>query len=135
MEKNTNTAVKSWSANRTAFHVYCSNFFRRGNMSEFQNVTVTKGANIYFDGAVTSRTIKFADGETKTLGIMQPGAYHFSTGKRELMEILSGDVQVQLPGETQWRRYVSGESFDVAANSAFDIKVASLTDYCCSFID
>jgi purine/pyrimidine-nucleoside phosphorylase len=134
MEKNTNTAVKSWSANETRRHGQAYKTIRQGTMNEFHNVTITKGANIYFDGAVTSRTIKFADGESKTLGIMQPGDYHFSTGKRELMEILSGDVQVQLPGEQQWRRYVSGDSFDVAANSAFDIKVASLTDYCCSFI-
>jgi purine/pyrimidine-nucleoside phosphorylase len=104
-------------------------------MNTFENVTITKDANIHFDGAVTSRTIKFPDGETKTLGIMQPGEYQFTTGKRELMGILSGDVKVQLKGETAWRRYVGGETFDVAADSAFNIRVAQVTDYCCSFID
>ena len=104
-------------------------------MSEFENVSVVKAANIYFDGGVTSRTLKFPNGEHKTLGIMQPGDYQFSTGKRELMEILSGDVEVRLPGEEQWRRYGAGETFEVAANASFGIRALSLTDYCCSFVD
>ena len=46
-------------------------------MSEFNNVTVVKKANQYFDGKVTSRTVKFSDGTRKTLGIMMPGEYTF----------------------------------------------------------
>jgi uncharacterized protein YaiE (UPF0345 family) len=42
-------------------------------MSTFENVTIVKAANVYFDGKVTSRTIKFDDGSTKSLGLMQPG--------------------------------------------------------------
>jgi len=103
-------------------------------MSEFSNVTVTKAANIYFDGAVTSRTLEFANGERKTLGIMQPGEYRFTTGLPELMEILSGSVSVRLDGEDSWSDYQGGQSFEVAGDSAFDIRVAALTDYCCSFI-
>jgi Protein of unknown function (DUF1255). len=34
-------------------------------MSQFDNVTVVKKANIYFDGKVTSRTVLFADGTKK----------------------------------------------------------------------
>ena len=56
-------------------------------MSEFANVTVVKAANIYFDGKVTSRTIKFGNGTTKTLGIMMTGDYEFNTSEKELMEI------------------------------------------------
>ena len=40
-------------------------------MSEFNNVTIIKKANIYFDGKVTSRTLIFPDGSRKT--IMNPG--------------------------------------------------------------
>ncbi len=46
-------------------------------MSEFKNVTITKKANIYFDGKVTSRTIIFPDGSKKTLGIMAPDPTNF----------------------------------------------------------
>ena len=104
-------------------------------MSEFNNVSVVKNANIYFDGGVTSRTIKFANGETKTLGIMLPGEYEFNTGKREIMDIQQGDVDVLLPDESSWRHISAGQRFEVKANASFKIKVNSLTDYCCSFID
>jgi uncharacterized protein YaiE (UPF0345 family) len=103
-------------------------------MSEFQNVTVVKQANVYFDGKVVSRTLVFADGSKKTLGIMQPGEYEFATGDREIMEIMSGELDVALPGSEGWKAVKGGESFDVPANSKFRLKVTSLTDYCCSFV-
>ncbi len=103
-------------------------------MSEFSNITIVKAANIYFDGKVTSRTLKLADGSTKTLGIMLPGEYEFGTAAAELMEILSGELQVLLPGSGEWQAVKGGESFDVPANSKFQLKVAVLTDYCCSFL-
>ena len=66
-------------------------------MSEFQNVTVVKRAKVYFDGKVVSRTLVFPDGAKKTPGIMQPGEFEFSTGDQEIMEIISGDLDVALP--------------------------------------
>ncbi len=57
-------------------------------MTEFKNVTVVKKANVYFDGKVTSRTVLFADGTKKTLGIMMPGDYEFGTEAAEIMEML-----------------------------------------------
>lgn len=104
-------------------------------MSEFNNVTVVKKANIYFDGKVASHTVLFADGSKKTLGVMQPGEYQFSTGKAEIMEILSGDLDLQLAGSSDWKPVKGGESFDVPANSSFTMKVRTVSDYCCSFID
>jgi len=103
-------------------------------MSEFTNVTVIKKANVYFDGNVVSRTVLFADGSKKTLGIMQPGEYEFSTGDKELMEIMSGELDVVLPGAAGTRQVKGGESFEVPANSKFRMTVRTLTDYCCSFI-
>ena len=103
-------------------------------MSEFNNVTIVREANIYFDGKVTSRTVVFADGSKKTLGIMLPGEYTFNTGAKELMEILSGTLDVLLPGEKEWRSVKGGEAFEVAANASFSLKVKDLADYCCSFL-
>jgi hypothetical protein len=103
-------------------------------MSEFQNVTVVKRANVYFDGKVVSRTVVFADGAKKTLGIMQPGEYEFSTGDKEIMEIMSGELDVALPGLDGWKFVKGGEAFEVPANSKFRMKVKTLTDYCCSFV-
>ncbi len=103
-------------------------------MSEFTNVTVVREANVFFNGGVTSRTILFADGSKKTLGIMMPGEYSFTTSCGEVMEFLSGDLDVQLPGEEGWRAFAGGMSFEVGANETFNLKVKSVTDYCCSFI-
>ncbi|TFH75428.1 pyrimidine/purine nucleoside phosphorylase [Gammaproteobacteria bacterium LSUCC0112] len=103
-------------------------------MSKFEHVSVVKAANVYFDGKVTSRTVEFANGDVKTLGIMMPGEYRFGTAKKEIMEILSGNVDILLPGEELWRKIAGGDSFEVPANSAFDIKVLDVTDYCCSYI-
>ena len=103
-------------------------------MSEFRNVTVVKQANIYFDGKVTSRTVLFPDGSKKTLGVMLPGEYEFNTGAKEIMEIMSGSLDVLLPNTQTWKSFKSGDSFEVPANSKFSLKVKSLTDYCCAFV-
>jgi len=103
-------------------------------MSEFKNVTVVKEANVYFDGKVVSRTVLFPDNTKKTLGVMQPGEFEFGTADKELMEILSGELDVLLPGENAWKAVKGGQSFEVAANAKFKLKVKKLTDYCCSFI-
>ena len=103
-------------------------------MSEFNNVSVVKKANLYFGGNVSSRTIRFADGSLKTLGFMLPGEYTFNTADKELMEIIDGDLDVLLPETDQWQKVTGGESFNVPANSAFTVKIITPTDYCCSFI-
>ena len=103
-------------------------------MSKFENVTVIKEANIYYDGKVTSRTVEFKDGTIKSLGIMLPGEYTFGTNKAEIMEILSGDLEIKLPNE-EWKTLNTPESFNIGANSSFDIKIKTVTDYCCSYIE
>ena len=104
-------------------------------MSKFESVNVIKAANVYFDGKVTSRTIEFKDGSTKTLGIMLPGEYTFNTGKPELMEITSGQVSYCLAGKESWTNVVGGSEFHVPGNSSFQIKVTQITDYICSFLE
>ena len=102
-------------------------------MSQLNDVSITREANIYFDGRVTSRSVHFPDGTKKTLGIMLPGDYAFNTAAKELMEILSGDLEIQLAGE-EWRKVSSGQSFEVPANSSFKLKIKTVTDYCCSYL-
>ncbi|MDP3010146.1 MAG: pyrimidine/purine nucleoside phosphorylase [Methylococcales bacterium] len=102
-------------------------------MSEFNNVSVVKKANVYFGGNVSSRTIKFADGTLKTLGFMLAGEYTFNTADAELMEIIDGELEVLLP-ESDWQAIKGGESFNVPANAKFTVKVTAPTDYICSFL-
>ena len=102
-------------------------------MSKLENVTVVKAANIYYDGKVTSRTVELADGSTQSLGIMLAGDYTFGTNDAEIMEMLSGELDIKLPGE-EWKTLNTPESFSVPANSSFDLKIKTVTDYCCSYI-
>lgn len=100
--------------------------------TRFENVAVEKKANVYFEGKVASRTLLFADGSKKTLGIMQPGEYEFSTNQKEEMDFSSGKLEYQLEGE-EWKT-IDGEGvFVVPANSKFRLKVYSVADYCCSY--
>ncbi|MDH3354460.1 MAG: pyrimidine/purine nucleoside phosphorylase [Chromatiales bacterium] len=99
----------------------------------FKNVEITKQANVYFDGKVTSRLIKTADGKSKTLGVMLPGSYHFNTDTEELMELTQGACKVKLDGSDERNSYKGGENFMVQANSGFDIEVTELLDYICHF--
>jgi len=103
-------------------------------MDKFENVTAIKKANIYFEGKVTSRTILFNDGTKKTLGIILPGQYEFGTGDKEIMEVLTGTLNVLFPGSEAWITYEAGQSFEVPANSVFNVSANQVADYCCSYI-
>ncbi len=99
----------------------------------FKNVEVKKQANVYHEGRVTSRTIITPQGEMKTLGVMLPGVYRFSTQAPEVMELTQGHCRVKLAGEQSWSEYQAGESFTVPGNSHFEIEVDDLLDYVCHF--
>lgn len=100
---------------------------------QFENVTVVAKANVYFDGAVTSRTVLFADGSKKTLGIMMPGTYDFGTDCHETMEILSGELTVDLGDGSAPQTIVGTGVFEVEGGKRFKVDVKTVTDYCCSY--
>lgn len=103
-------------------------------MEKFNNVSVVKKANIYFNGSVTSRTVIFSDGTKKTLGIILPGEYEFGTADKERMEVLAGKLSALLPGSGEWVCYEAGQAFEVPANSKFKVSADEAVDYCCSYI-
>ncbi|MFC5401516.1 pyrimidine/purine nucleoside phosphorylase [Cohnella soli] len=103
-------------------------------MSQFDNVSVVKKANVYFDGKVTSRTVVFEDGTKVTLGIMLPGEYEFGTGVKEIMDIQAGELSVLLPGNDEWQDITEPTKFEVPANASFKLKVRTVTDYICSYL-
>ena len=100
----------------------------------FKNVEVKKKANVYHDGKVTSRTVIMPSGEMKTLGVMLPGTFRFSTQAAEQMDVTQGHCRVKLANEQSWCAYQAGESFHVPANSHFEIEVTDLLDYVCHFL-
>ena len=100
----------------------------------FKNVTVDKISNVYFEGKVTSRNITFDDGSIKTLGLMLKGEYEFNTSQKEIMEITSGELNVLLQDQSEWKLYKEGSFFEVPSNSSFKVSVNYETNYCCSYI-
>jgi len=102
-------------------------------MSQFDNVSVVKQANIYFDGQCVSHTVLFPDGSRKTLGVIMPGRLRFTTAEPERVEINSGRCRVRLSGSDNWKSYDAGDSFHVPGDSAFDIETLETLDYVCHF--
>ncbi len=102
------------------------------SVGQFDNVSVVKKSNVYFDGKCVSHTILFADGSKKTIGVIFPSTLTFNTGAPERMEILAGECFVTRPGKAK-ESYRNGQSFFVDGNSSFEIEVVSTVDYVCHF--
>lgn len=102
-------------------------------MSQFDDVSVVKQANVYFGGQCVSHTVLFKDGSRKTVGVIFPGTLTFSTGAPEKVEINAGSCRVRLKDAAGWQAYGAGQSFKVPGNSSFDIEVQEMLDYVCHF--
>jgi len=102
-------------------------------MSQFDNVSVVKAANVYFDGKCVSHTVVFADGARKTIGVILPSSLTFNTGAPEIMEGVGGACRVKLKGESEWKVYGAGQSFNVPGNSSFEIACDEPYHYVCHF--
>lgn len=102
--------------------------------TQFDNVSVVKKANLYFDGKCVSHTVLFADGTKKTIGIIFPSTLKFNTGAAEIMELNAGKCRIRLAGASDWNTYEGGQKFEVPANSSFDIETMETLDYVCHFI-
>ena len=102
-------------------------------MSQFDKVSVLKKSNVYFDGKCVSHTVLFDDGTRKTLGVIFPSSLTFNTAAPEVMEVVAGRCRVRLKGESDWKEYGAGQSFNVPGDSAFDIETLELMDDVCHF--
>jgi len=102
-------------------------------VTQFNNVSVTKQANIYFDGKCVSHSIEFPDGTRKSVGVIFPSTLLFNTAAPEIMEINAGRCKVRHTGSEEWLEYSAGQSFDVPGDSSFDIEVTETLDYVCHY--
>lgn len=88
--------------------------------------------NEYFQGRVKSLGLS-ADGGPATVGVIAPGEYEFGTSTKEIMSVVSGLLEVQLPGTTEWKHYKAGESFIVEAGKKFKVKNTEDVSYLCLY--
>lgn len=101
--------------------------------TQFDNVSVIKKANLYFDGKCVSHNIVLGDGSKKSVGVIFPSSLVFNTGAPEIMELNAGKCRIRLKGESEWKTYEGGQSFNVPGNSSFDIETIETLDYVCHF--
>src|SRR4030066_83999 len=106
-----------------------TNADERSSTMQFKNVPAKHNANVYHGGKVTSRPVITPEGEMKTLGVMLPGIYRFSTQAPERVDITQGKCRVKLAHQQAWSAYQEGMSFTVPGNSHFEIEVDDLLDY------
>ena len=88
--------------------------------------------NEYFDGKVKSIAYQTTEGPA-TIGVMAAGEYEFGTSFVEYMTVTSGKMIIQLAGETEWKEYKEFETFIVAKDSKFKLKIAEDTTYRCLY--
>lgn len=88
--------------------------------------------NEYFDGKVKSIAFQASDAPA-TIGVMAAGEYEFGTSQKEVMQVISGGLHVQLPGESEWQSFGPGEQFEVAAQQKFGVRVMLDTAYLCLY--
>ncbi len=101
--------------------------------TQFDNVSLIKKANIYFDGKCVSHDFILADGSKKSVGVIFPARLTFGTSAPEVMEIVAGECRVKLAGANEWQTFVAGRSFNVPGNSSFDIEIVETVDYVCHY--
>ena len=104
-------------------------------MSQFDNVSVIKKANVYFDGKCVSHTVLMADGSKKTVGVILPSSLTFNTGVPEIMEGVGGSCRVKLKGESEWKTYAKASPSTCRATPSFEIACDEPYHYVCYFAD
>jgi purine/pyrimidine-nucleoside phosphorylase len=88
--------------------------------------------NEYFDGKVKSLAFNSKQGKA-TLGVMAPGDFEFGTDTVEYMTVVSGVMEVMLPGETEFTAYQPFETFMVPKDVRFKVRMAGETAYLCRY--
>ena len=83
-------------------------------MSEFENVTVAREANVYFDGQVTSRTIHLPMARKRWA--LLPGEYTFDTAGRKKW-LSSGKLMCCCPALMIASAIDGAHVFNVPANA------------------
>ncbi len=88
--------------------------------------------NEYFQGNVKSLALKTPEGPA-TVGVIAPGEYEFGTSTKEIMTVISGDLQVQLPGSQDWKTFGPNQSFIVETQKKFKVKAGGEVAYLCLY--
>lgn len=97
-------------------------------------VDVKTKVNIFCEGKVQSRTLRYPDGKLQTLGVYMPGEFEFHSDTAEKVLITAGSVSVLFPSDSDWRIIKKGEIYDVPENTLFKVRCTEIAEYICDFL-
>ncbi|HKK04453.1 MAG TPA: pyrimidine/purine nucleoside phosphorylase [Gammaproteobacteria bacterium] len=100
---------------------------------DFDNVSVKRRAEILHGGRASRRSIITADGDMKSLGLVLPGNYRFTTQAAETLEVTAGHCRVKRAEDQAWVDCGPGQSIAVPANSYFEMEADEPVDYVCHY--
>jgi len=89
-------------------------------------------SNEYFDGKVKSIAFTSENGPA-TVGVMAVGEYEFGTDSIEIMTVVSGSMDIKLPGSDKWKTFPADKSFEVAKGVKFGVRIGKETSYLCLY--
>ncbi|MBA2479923.1 MAG: pyrimidine/purine nucleoside phosphorylase [Planctomycetes bacterium] len=89
--------------------------------------------NSYFDGKVQSLGFE-RHGRKQTVGVIDPGEYHFNTDAPERMIVVAGELLAKIGTSGAWLHYPAGTSFEIPGTSGFDVKAVLPSAYVCEFL-
>ncbi|WP_046741370.1 pyrimidine/purine nucleoside phosphorylase [Lampropedia cohaerens] len=95
--------------------------------------SVSTKANVYFDGKCVSHDLLTAGGQRKSVGVIFPAQLTFATAAPETMECVGGACEYQLQESGPWLRCEPGQSFQIAGNARFNIRVPEIFHYICHY--
>jgi len=93
---------------------------------QFDQVSIGKKANVYFDGKCVSHTVTLPDGTRKSVGVVLPSTLRFDLTTKEIMEIVSINGQAE-------KSFLAGQSWTVEAGGYFVIRADQPVHYVCHF--
>lgn len=88
--------------------------------------------NEYFQGNVKSISFHRAD-VPATVGVISPGEYVFSTSRKEVMTIISGDLEVKFITDSEFKVFSTNQSFTVPSGQSFTVKASMDVSYLCLY--
>ncbi len=88
--------------------------------------------NEYFEGKVKSVAYENAGGKY-TIGVMADGEYEFGTSSNEEMTVVNGQLDILMPGESDWKIYHAGDSFIVNSGTSFKVVARGVSSYLCRY--
>ena len=89
--------------------------------------------NEYFEDKVRSLSFQNSAGKF-TNRIMKTDEYEFGTSSTEFMTLTSGKWLIKLPGSQEFKEYGLFETYEVPANSKFQLQVLEDSAYTCRYL-